>query len=243
MADCHLSKPRLPLCHTPCGGSAVCVEDDVCQAYPKGLSAGSVKVTGIRTVSGSRNFTLVRTANWYRPPGGSPLDTTSPPFEPGDPVRFEASGDPSGVAAFSLSAKGVAPLALTSDELELATGEPLHVTWAAGSADVAQIHVKLDISSPGGSEGMIECDTADDGELDIPAELITDLLALGVAGYPTIRVTRQSTDSTKVAQGTIVLTISSQAEMAVTVSGLVFCTEDTDCPEGKNCQENLICSE
>jgi hypothetical protein len=235
---CHLSKPRVPFCNTPCGGTAVCIEDDVCQPYPTALNVGTVHVTGVKTAAGASDFSMQPIANSYQAPAGTQL--AYPAFEPADAIKFEASGG-SG-ESFSLSAKGVAPLALTSGDLSLQSGQALHLAWTAGNADLAQIHVKLDISHHGGSKGMIECDTTDDGTLDIPAALMTDLLALGVAGYPTIIVTRQAQGSATITPGTVTLTVSSQVETPVTVPGLVSCGDDTDCPTGKTCQKDLSCS-
>jgi len=236
---CHISKPRVPFCNTPCGGSAVCVEDDVCQPYAKSVNVGTVRVTGIKTSAGASDFSMAPIANSYQPPAGVQL--AYPAFEPGDAIKLEASGGDS--VAFSVSAKGVAPLALTTGELALQSGQALHLTWDAGKPELAQIHVKLDISHHGGSKGMIECDTADDGALDIPAALMTELLALGVAGFPTIIVTRQAESSTKIAQGAVTLTVSSQVETPVTVPGLISCSgDDAECPAGKTCQKDLSCS-
>jgi len=101
--------------------------------------------------------------------------------------------------------------------------------------------VKLDISHHGGSKGMIECDTDDDGALDIPSELVTSLLDLGAAGYPTIIVTRHSDGSTRIAPGFVHLSAASSVEKAVGVPGLSSCNEDTDCLMGKTCQSDLSC--
>lgn len=235
---CHISKPTVPFCNTPCGGTAVCVADDVCQPYPKSMSVGTVHVTGLKTTAGASDFSMDPIANSYQPPAGTTV--AYPPFAPGDAVTFEASGG--AASAFSLSAKGVAPLELTSKDLALQSGQALHVTWTAGDTSLAQIHVKLDISHHGGSKGMIECDTADDGSLDIPASLMTDLLALGSAGFPTIIVTRLAESTAHIPQGVVTLTVSSQVESPVTVPGLTSCNEDGDCPSGKTCQKDLSCS-
>ena len=233
--DCALSTPRLPYCTTSCGGTAACIEDDTCLAYPAAHSAGKVTVTGVKSASSSAPFELTLTNNNYLTV--TPL--AYPPFAEGDAVTFAAAGDY--FPAFDLNAKGIAPLALTSTELALKTNQPLALTWTKGTESSANIHVKLDISHHGGSKGQIECDTADSGSLTIGAALITKLLNLGVAGFPTVIVTRHAIGSTVIAPGRVELEISSTVEQSVTIDGLTSCTDDEDCPDGQLCQDDLTC--
>jgi len=122
------------------------------------------------------------------------------------------------------------------------SGKPLPISWTApGKAGQTRIYVKLDISHHGGTKGMIECDADDTGSLELPSALVTKLLELGVAGYPTIIVARRATGSTTIAQGRVDLVISSQIEQAVVIPGLTSCTADTDCPMGQTCQSDLTC--
>ena len=88
---------------------------------------------------------------------------------------------------------------------------------------------------------MIECDADDTGSLEIAAPLVTELINLGVAGFPTIIVTRKSVGSTTIAQGRVDLIVSSDVEHEVQVSGVTSCTDDMDCPSGQTCQSDLTC--
>jgi hypothetical protein len=232
--DCRLSTPRVPFCSTPCGGSAACVEDDTCLAYPTPHSAGAVTVTGVKAADGTP-LVLSPTNNNYQ--AITPL--AYPPFAEGDAVAFAAAGEY--FPAFTLTSKGIAPLALTSSELALKGGQGLALAWTKGSESSAKIHVKLDISHHGGSKGQIECDTADSGALTIAAPLITKLLNLGVAGFPTVIVTRHVIGSTVIPPGRVELEISSTVEQAVTIDGLNSCTDKADCPDGQDCQNDLTC--
>jgi hypothetical protein len=235
---CQLSTPRVPFCSTSCGGSAVCVEDDTCQDYPTAHTVGTVAVTGIKTSTGTTSFSMDPVAKTYQPSGDIKLPF--PAFAEGDAIRLAAVGGD--YKAFTLSARGVAPLVLSSTDIQLATAQPLQLTWtAAGDPDVSKIHVKLDISHHGGSKGMIECDVDDDGALDISADLMTALLNLGAAGYPTIIVTRHADGSARIAPGIVDLTVTSQVEAAVKVPGLASCNANTDCPTGETCQSDLSC--
>jgi hypothetical protein len=233
--DCALATPRVPFCETPCGGSAACVEDDTCLAYPKARSVGVVTVTGVETADGSTKFELTPTNNNYQ----AIIPLAYPPFAESAAVTFAAAGEY--FSAFSLSSKGIAPLALTSTELALDTGKPLKLTWTKGTESSAKIHVKLDISHHGGSKGQIECDTADSGALTVSAALVTKLLNLGIAGFPTVIVTRYVIGSTVIAPGRVELEISSTVEQGVTIDGLHSCTDKKDCPEGQECQADLTC--
>lgn len=235
---CQLLTPRVPFCNEPCGGSAVCVEDDTCQPYPAAHGAGDVTVTGLNLESGAASLVMSPTANNYQPPAGTKLGY--PPADEGQVVRFEASGD--FFSAFTVEAKGVSPLDLLNETIALEPDQPLQLTWTPpGEADIAKLHVKLDISHHGGTKGMIECNVEDTGSLDIPASLVKQLLDLGVAGFPTIIVTRKSVGSTTIPPGRVDLVVSSQIEQAVAIAGLTSCNDDSQCPEGQTCQSDLTC--
>jgi len=233
--DCTLTTPRVPFCSTPCGGSAACVEDDTCLAYPTAHGVGVVTVTGVKAADGSSSLELKPLNNNYQ--AGVPL--AYPPFAESDAVTFAAAGDY--FPAFNLSSKGIAPLALTSTELALKSGQALALTWTKGAESSAKIHVKLDISHHGGSKGQIHCDTADSGALTVSAALISKLLNLGVAGFPTVIVTRHVVGSSVISPGRVELEISSTVEQAVAIDGLKSCTDKADCPDGQDCQPDLTC--
>jgi hypothetical protein len=235
--DCTLTTPRIPFCETPCGGSAACVEDDTCQPYPTGRSVGPVNVSGLAVTAGDSPFIMKAIANNYQPPADVML--AYPPFAEGDSVTFAATGDY--FPAFSLTAPAVAALEMPNNDLKLTAGQPLSLTWTAGSLRSATIHVKLDISHHGGSKGQIECDTDDDGSLEISAALVQRLLDLGVAGFPAVIVSRHSLDSTQLSPGRVELDLASVVERLVSIDGLTSCHADSDCPKGQACQANQAC--
>ncbi|MCY1059414.1 hypothetical protein [Nannocystis sp. SCPEA4] len=237
--DCRLLTPRIPLCSTPCGGSAVCVEDETCRDYPTAGSVGTVTVEGLRTEGGDDPFTMDPVANTYQP-GGS-VKLAYPAFAEGDAIHLEAPGDVLG--GFSVDARGIAPLELVSEDIELASGAAITLAWeAAAQPELSTIHVKLDISHHGGTKGKIVCAAADTGALEIGADLVTDLLALGVAGFPSIIVTREHVGSTTIAQGRIDLVIGAGVERFVTIEGLTSCSDDSQCSAGQTCQPDLTCA-
>ncbi len=71
--------------------------------------------------------------------------------------------------------------------------------------------------------------------------MIERLANLGVAGFPTIVVTRVSVGSAVIRAGRIDLTVYSDVERSVEVPGLVSCTDDSQCSGGSSCQSDLTC--
>lgn len=236
--DCQIFTPRVPFCDTPCGGSAVCVEDNTCEPYPTAGSVGTVTARGLKTSDDASEFTMEPIANNYQPPATVTL--AYPAFAEGDLISLEAPG--ADLEGFKVSARGIAPLVLANDAIPLADDTPVALTWTpAADPDRSRVHVKLDISHHGGTKGMIECDTADAGALEIAGPLITELLDLGVAGFPSIILTRRAVGSAAIAAGRIDLVVSSKVEHFVDIAGLTSCSADSDCPDGQTCQADLTC--
>jgi hypothetical protein len=230
--DCVLETPAAPFCEEPCGAD-VCVGDNECQAYPTGHSVGTVTLSGVNTTAGGAMVTLKEIAKAYQPPAGTSF--VYPPFAAGDDIKLQATGGD--YTAFELAAKGVDPIAFTNTDFALDEGKPFDITWdAAADAKAAQIYVKIDISHHGGIRGMIECHADDTGSLRISGETMTELIGLGVAGYPSVVLVRQSIDTAQIAPGRVRLEVSSRAERYLTVAGVDSCTVNEDCPDGKTCR-------
>ncbi len=234
---CTLFEPEAPLCIPGCGSDALCVSDDVCEAFPNLISAGKVTVTGVKTLAGANSFTMDPIQNGYQPPAGTNIAYI--PFSEGDPVTVTAAGD-TGVGAFVLNGKAVARLDLLNDSIALEDGKPVQLRWIPPGRDVGStIKVMMDLSHHGGSKGKIECETADNGSLDVSASLVDALRALGVTGWPTIEVTRR----TVVANPKVGITLEIESPIAhvLSIPGLISCTGDEDCPDGQTCQILLRC--
>lgn len=248
--DCRVETPHTPFCTTACGSSAACVADDTCQPYPTAIGVGTVHVasvpntTSTTTDAGTTSheattFDSAPVVNGYQPAAGVVLHL--PPFTEGTAVTVDAAGS-SNAQAFSLSAPGVAPLALGQTTVQLATGSDVDLTWDAGSAAVgARVTVDIDISHHGGLRGQLLCDTDDDGALTIDSTLVDKLISLGVSGFPSIRVTREKAGSALIVGGRVDLTVKSTTERSITIPGLTSCTGDDDCPSGQTCQDDLQC--
>jgi hypothetical protein len=236
---CRFLTPRVPFCTVSCGGSAVCVENDTCQKYPTAHSVGTVQVTGVHTQTGTTTFSMNSVANNYQPLAGVSLPY--PAFSEGEEIRFDADGG-CYVAPFTLKANGVSPLLLSNESISLATNQAVKLSWTAPEqSNSSKIYVKLDISHHGGTKGKIECETEDNGSLEISASFITQLLKLGAAGFPTIVVTRSTTGSATISAGRVDLVVSSEVEKEVLIPGVTSCNKDTDCPSDQKCQKDLTC--
>jgi hypothetical protein len=234
---CRLETPSVPFCEQGCGAE-VCVADNECKPFPTGHSVGAVTLKGVKLADGGSEIALREIAKAYQPPAGTAI--AYPPFTPSDDVSVHAAGGD--YAAFELSTKGVAPLAFTSTDFELDTGKPLVLTWEkAEDPKSSQMYVKLDISHHGGVKGLIECNVDDTGSLTISAAMITELMGLGVAGFPSVIAMRQSIDTAPIAPGLVKLEVSARTEHFVTVKGVSSCTDDEDCADGAKCQMDLTC--
>jgi hypothetical protein len=238
-AGCKLLKPRVPFCDPGCGSGSVCVDDNRCQASPTAISVGKVTLRGVRTSEGSDGFTADPIKNTYQTPASIKLPY--PAFLEGAAISLSAAG--ADVAAFSISGRGIAPLALGGEGgFPIKTGTPLTLSWAVpASAENSRVRVKMDISHHGGSKGKIECDVADSGALSIAASLVDKLVALGVAGFPTIVVTREAVASAATTAGRVDLRTYSYVERAIEIDGLVSCSSADDCPTGHSCRDDLTC--
>jgi hypothetical protein len=240
---CTLLKPVYPFCDPACDtDTADCVAEDTCRAKPPKKDVGAVALTGVKTTTGGTGLALEPNGKFDYQPSA---DTTPayPPFDEGADVGLTASGGTYG--AFALHAKGIAPLVFADGTLTLDRNKELALAWTPkGASSDATIHVKIDISHHGGLKGLIECDTADTGALTISAALVTQLVNLGVAGFPTVALTRIIKASTAIAPGRVELELSHEIERPLTVPGVISCTDMTnssDCPTGKLCQGNLTC--
>lgn len=237
--SCVLRIPRVPFCNTPCGGSAVCVADDTCQPYASKKDVGTVHVTGLMTSTGGSEIDLTLLAGNYQVPGD--IQLAYPAFAPGGAIEIAASGS-AFTPAFTLTGTGIAPLQLTSADPALARDQALTLTWTAPvGGGSSRVWLQLDISHHGGSKGKIECDAPDTGTLTLSAAIMTRLLDLGAAGFPTVILVREATSSALVTSGRVDLVVSSKVERPVTVPGITSCTEDMDCPSPQTCQSDLTC--
>jgi hypothetical protein len=224
---CQLRKPALPFCSAGCGGGAACVDDETCAPYPKAQNVGVLRLEGL----GSEPVTMEPF-----PPGFAYQSKAlpHPPCVEGAAVRLNADG-------FSAATVCIAPLVVSNSAFPVQRGQALKLSWEApAQADQTRLLIKLDVSHHGGKKGEIDCDVPDTGVLEIPATLITALVDLGLAGYPTIVLTRIASAPSPDQPG-IEFAISSGIEREVD-TGITSCTDDAQCPTGQLCNtDKLTC--
>lgn len=163
--DCVLYEWEPSLCEPACE-AGLCHEGE-CTAFPEMVSAGTLTVG----VGSERHEIEAQPLTFYGPAYRAQLDGEP---EAGAAISVCASGGQAG--GFSAELRAVEPLtgALPDDEvLELVDGSDLEVTWD-GSSDA---RVRLTLAADNQAHGLpwravLVCDTADDGALTVPQELI-----------------------------------------------------------------------
>ena len=109
-------------------------------------------------------------------------------------------------------------------------------------AETARVRIVLDIAHHGGQKGEIDCEVPDTGSFSIPESLVTELVNLGVAGFPTVMISRITTGASGAAPD-VTLTVASEVERNVD-TGIASCSSDDDCPDGMTCRlSHFICVE
>ncbi len=235
--DCKLEIPAAPFCDGGCGAGA-CVDDGKCQAYPVGKTVGEVTLKGVNLSEGGSDLVLREIAKAYQPPAGTTF--AYPSFAEGDAITVTAAGGD--YAGFELKTTGIAPVTFTSTDFEVDVDKALELKWSPAAAPTAsKVTIKLDISHHGGTRGQITCETNDSGAVTISAALMTELIGLGVAGFPSVILTRSAIGSAQIEAGRVQLVVSSKVERFVDVVGVESCNGDEDCSEGKTCQGDLTC--
>lgn len=232
--QCKLLQGRTLFCDPACGAGQTCGEDGVCIPFATAKSVGAVTVTGLPVA-----LTMMPSAvNFY---SNGATNIPHPGFAAGTAIGLRAAGGT--LPAFALRGEGMAALALDPADIVVQRGSPVELRWTASSTRTAvRIRFVLDLAHHGGISASIECDgIADTGSFTIPAALTTQLLDIGVAGFPLLTASRRSVDSTSIPAGCVELNVLSKVDRTVTIPGLESCTDDMDCMGGQTCQTDLTC--
>jgi hypothetical protein len=232
---CKLVTPTIPFCDPTCASDETCSQGATCKkTTPTAHSVGTVTIEGVGTTAGT-TLTMNPTAATTYMANAATLNY--PPFAEGATVHLAAAGGD--YSAFTIDAKGIPPLAMGSGSTtNLAPNQPISLVWTApAQTGNSRILVNVDISQHGTTKGQIVCDVDDNGSLTIAASLVTQLINLGVAGFPTIGITRQAKGSATITPGRVDLLLVSTIELEVTVTGFTSCNELNPCPSGQTCQE------
>lgn len=225
LGACRLLVPTNPFCSTPCTPAA-CTADDVCTPYPAPVALGTLSVTGLGAML---NLEPTTSLSIYQSPS-----LPYPACEAGRSVTASAHD-------LELVAPCIEPLELSGpDPIPVSSGASVSLAWTPPAKDVGSVvRIGLDLAHHGGKKGEIECEVPDTGQFEIPEPLVSELVSLGLAGYPTINVTRLSR-ATAAANTELVLVISSSVERAID-SGVRSCLDDSGCSEPEVCRADKTC--
>ena len=192
--------------------------------YPKAQNVGVVRLEGLGAEPIAMDpfppsFAYQSTALPY------------PPCEEGDAVRLR-------VDSFGAASVCIAPLVIPgSDVISVKRDRPAELSWTPPArTDLARMQIRLDVSHHGGKKGEIDCDVADTGAFQIPASLVTALVDLGLAGFPTIILTRVASASSPEAPE-VRLVVSASVERDVD-TGITSCSDTKKCPAGQQCDKS-----
>ena len=192
-------------CDPPCDPVAeVCTAGDVCEAYPLGLSAGVLDITGLAVA------VSIETSEWSPGYYWGPWDLPADIYASGDAIGASFVGDT--FPAVNLAAVGVETLESTLEgvHLEMHDGQDAEVTWTPGSDP--DICVRVAVNGVNQAHGLplmdiIECVGTDTGSLVIPAALVeefptgqTQEICVG-HDCPPSELTRYTRDATQTSYG------------------------------------------
>ena len=160
------------LCDEECPwGESACI-DGMCVPYPAKQSTGPVTIDGL-----TESVTLSVDNSEYHVTGGKLPDDL---FQPGSEVQVTSPG--AGIPALDLLAFGVEDLVTQIGSYAIEPGEEMVITWEPGTDPRARIQVLLDTGWHGSPNlTTIWCETEDDGELVVAAEL-TELFPIPSCG-------------------------------------------------------------
>lgn len=227
---CKLWVPKVPFCSTSCGATGVCTDDDECTPYPKAQDLGMVHVTGL----GDEEVVM----EGFSPSFNYQPAKTLPNPSCSEGAAVTVKTDKLGI---EVTGKCIAPFVLTSaDPVPVSSGKGIPLTWTApGQSGFTKVHIHLDIAHHGGKKGEINCEVPDTGSFEIPEPLVTKLVSLGLAGFPTIDVGRASSVSAPT-QSRVTLSVISSTMRDVD-SGVKSCSDAADCVAPATCQADLTC--
>ncbi len=225
-AGCRLLRRRRLVCEPPCAPSQTCDVGATCIDAPLGQDQGQVTFAGL----------VAPVTLSPLPPGSTYFFTrlTHPGFADGDLIRLTSTAGYLG--ALELYGVGVSQVAPTEPLVVVTEGQPLALAWDAAAPDArSRVLVELTIDQHGLTPVTAVCDLPDTGSAVIPSAVVDGLVAAGVTGFPSGRVTRRTVDSVTVAGQCAEFVVSSVRDLQLEVTGFVPCISTADCPSGTTC--------
>lgn len=231
---CDLLAPRDLFC-SECPSGETCAGEETCIPKPTKQSAGTLTFSGLLVG-------LDAEPNGITGEYASTLAEPYPAFAPGAALGLSASGN--FFDAFTLAAWGIPPLVTPESAVSVAREAPVPLSWDTANVDPdkSEVFINFSVNVHGATTGWIECSVPDTGSFSIPADLVTQLIDMGLSGFPRMDLVRRSIDSTTLSTGDCVeFEVSSSARIELEVEGLASCNETTPCPSGQTCTTELIC--
>ena len=231
--SCTLLGPPDLFCDPPCIAlGETCGPDGTCIEAPSKQDAGTVNITGMVTAVSLEAKAITSEYSAI-------INDPFPGFTPGANLTLEATGGD--IAAFTLDGIGPAPVVTASDTVTVQRDAPAELTWQAEDIPGTQMHILLDVNVHGARTGWIECDAEDTGSFDIPADLVTQLIDLGLSGFPKVELSRRSVDKTDIDAGCVEFVVYAPKTLSVEIPGFTSCNSDDDCEDGQYCNEERVC--
>lgn len=237
--DCTMYKPPNLSCDPPCAPDKRCDRSGQCLPAPRNQDFGKVQVRGMKEAVDiapkSPGFYYV-----------NPETLSHPIIGATQTVHLYAGKAPG--QALSLHAHGVDQLQGLPDKVAIVAGKDLELSWDAPSdTSRSKMVLNLNVNNHGAAASWISCEVQDNGSFALPSALLEELMQAGMSGFPSLTLTRMSVDSKELTldgqegQGCVELVVQSPVTIDVEVPGLVSCKDDSDCPEGQRCRDDLTC--
>lgn len=231
---CKLLGPKDLFCSAACAAGTTCAGNDQCAPSPAKRSVGNIEVGGaLQAITAKSNpITLAYSSTIFEP---------FPGFETGSLITVTAEGGE--LSPFTLNATGVSPLSSDATKVAVTPGEPVTLTWGATAADRLQndVAITFTVNAHGVLTGWIECETEDSGSFELPAQLVKQLIDLGLSGFPRASIARRTTDTAPLPGGCVDLSVSSEITIELEIDGLTSCQKNEDCPAAQSCSAELAC--
>jgi len=168
---CAFYEHALGPCDESCDGDCGGASPGICLPYPTYASAGDISVTGLE-----EDLELQFVEPGFYVPETQPMGDL---FQPGASIRVTAPGGD--FPAFEMEARGVADLDDDFPTMVLDDDRDHVVTWRAGGDEATGFRLVLRTGWHGGPyEMMLLCEAPDEGQLEIPRELIRMLPRFGL---------------------------------------------------------------
>lgn len=224
--SCRLLKKPLLLCDPPCTSGNACGSDETCQRMPVQQDLGTLVVQGLAKTLVLRPSSLT---NSYFARG-----LPHPGFAPDQVIHLSTTAGFLG--RVDLYGIGVYPLAPWTEPVTLTENAELGFTWEAPPGTVRSVmHVELSIDQHGATPLKLVCDFPDVGHAAVTSDMVNELIASGVTGYPSGIAARQTVDAMETSAGCADFRTASVSKLPVEVTGHTPCMKDNDCTRPASC--------